>query len=226
MIRTKKIYYLPGLITLIFLPILIVTKTKIEIDKRKNYCIEYFTLLESDRKFYNYSIPAKRKYIEVNIDGNKIKDSLKFLLIQNFARGIDQSKDTVWGMKIFFGEKIKYSTFVNTLNELLKSKVQTYVPINDTIFVYYMNRTDLCKDCNLPNDWSCTKLIYLIDDNRSVEERQSQLWIARKNTFFMYLHYWPIFLLYTILVILTILRSINDYQENKDSTIIINKKIK
>ena len=204
MIKRKKIYYVPGLISLFFLPVLLVLKDNHEINRTKQFSIEYLTLLESDKKYYDYEIPAKRDFINVKIDDNTKNDSLRFIFIKNFAQSLDQSKDTVIGLKIIFNNTIKYATFIETLNSLLKAKCQTYIPIEDTLFVYYMNRTDSCPKCNIPNDWACHKRIELIDDVIIVQERQKELWLERKNNFIFHMHYWPIFFIYSVLVILSI----------------------
>jgi hypothetical protein len=209
--KRKKIYYVPGIISLIFLPILFLIQNNHEIKKTRQYAIEYITPFEWDD--YNYEIPAKRNYINVKLEGDTKNDSLHFLFIKNFAETIEQSKDTVIGLKIIFGSNIKYGTLISTLNCLLKAKIKTYIPIEDTLFVYYINRTDSCPECNIPNDWACFKLTYFIDDNRSFEEIRRDNWLKIKNNLIIHKYYWPIFLAYILLVIIATHKIINEFKE-------------
>jgi hypothetical protein len=70
---------------------------------------------------------------------------------------IETSKDTIHGAKIVFNKEIKYEHYIQTINTLLKLKVRTYVPIEDTIYYYYLNR--FRKDDNLDDNFPIGPMI-------------------------------------------------------------------
>jgi len=141
--KIRKIYYIPGMITLIFAPIFFVAKLNKSVAETREYCIETIFKGEDDT-IYNgckdLKIPATRKYWNIELTGNKKDDSLTLLFAENFAKGLEQSIDTINGIKIILKNGIKYKTFIEALNCCLKSKISNYLPYKDTIYLYHEKR--------------------------------------------------------------------------------------
>jgi hypothetical protein len=213
--KQKKIYYVPGIFTLIFLPILIVTKTDSELAKRREYVIDFSIYTDNQKDEFSFLIPAQRNYIPIFIKGKTYQDSLSYLMIENMAKAIELSKDTTLGLKIIIEKKVKYSSFIQTINQLLKAKVKTYIPYGDTIFVYYMKRKDHCLTCNIPRNWYFIDDVNWTDDFYTLEEYKKIRWIIWRNIFMDYFHYWPFFLLYLILVVSAFKRIRIEYKNQK-----------
>lgn len=140
----NKIYYVPGLISLIFLPILITIYVDSYKNRYEEHCID-FKIPELarnyDKEFYDfYKIPPKRNFIEIHLNKDNQYDSLIFERIYLFSKAIFKSKDSVVGLKVIFTE-IKYATFIKIINSCLKSGIDTYYPIGDTMFIYFTKRS-------------------------------------------------------------------------------------
>jgi hypothetical protein len=198
------------MITLVILPIIGIWKINCELRKRAEYCIQLDVLnskvIKNYKDYYSLTIPPKRNYIKIEMSGIRSEDSSKFHLIRNFGRGIDKSKDTTIGLQIIFSNKVKYSTYVSAINELLIAKVQTYAPLEDTIFVFYINRTDSCRTSNIPDNWSCLDFYYFVDDNRTLEEIRQAKINHLKSVYKIYIHYWPIYLIIILLILINVIK--------------------
>lgn len=153
--KYNRIYYVPGMITLLFAPLIFLARTKQYLNERKEYCIPIYYLEKEDynNKFLN-PILAKRNYYLIELNNNK-DDSLKFLFIENYAREIELSHDTINGIKLVFGDNLKYKALIQAFNICIKSKITNYLPCQDTLFMYYQKRSKFDNiNANFPMfDW-------------------------------------------------------------------------
>lgn len=140
LMKYNRIYYVPGMITLLFAPLIFLVRTTHYLNERKEYCIPIFYLEKED---YNHllmnSMLAKRNYYLIELNNNK-DDSLKFLFIEKYARAIELSHDTINGIKLVFGDNLKYKSIIQAFNICIKSKITNYLPCQDTLFIYYQKR--------------------------------------------------------------------------------------
>lgn len=155
-----RLYYVPGLISIISLPILILLFLN---DFKKNkitYSIELCTphhfstyskhIIDSDFIYY-YKIPATRNYISIDINNSNQKDISIYTKIEEFSRVLNLKKDSTNGLKITFNN-ISYNSFIQTINACLKSKIETYYLLGDTFYVYFTPRGKYSDDAdsNIP----------------------------------------------------------------------------
>jgi len=163
----KKIYYIPGILTLAIAPILFTIKTDKFIADRNQYCIPIIRKFDSccsnksDLEFFginphantNYIQLEIRKFIKIEINGNNYNDSLKTILIENFSKGLKLSSDTTLGLKVVFNNKVKYKGFINVFNSCIKSEINYFLPFGDTIFICYVKNKflDNKRFVNIPN---------------------------------------------------------------------------
>ncbi len=139
--KHKRLYYIPGILTLALLPIYFTTQINNYLDSRKQYAIEVLRLNDTVNSFNIWpelpKTPAVRKYLIFEIEENSRIDSLKFLLIENILCGIEKSKDTTIGVKILFNDSLKYRTVIEAINTCLKSNINTFLIHSDTLISYH-----------------------------------------------------------------------------------------
>ena len=144
--KRRKIYYVPGMISLIFLPILCVWY----LNEKKNVirCIEVMyarkynpndvTPLKYDTTFLSQS-GEKRQYQNFYLTGNAVSDSMQIILYKSNAKQIIKDNDTINGIHINFGDKINYNQYVSTLDFFYKIRK----PYNSSTLFYNYNNNFL-----------------------------------------------------------------------------------
>ncbi len=96
--------------------------------------IEYYPKLH-----YSHSNieTINRKYSTININNqNDIKS------LENKVQSIISKKDSINVIKIVFEKDIFYNDYIKTINVLAKSGVKSFIPINDSIFVFYLKNVN------------------------------------------------------------------------------------
>ncbi|WLD22612.1 hypothetical protein NU10_07640 [Flavobacterium dauae] len=138
----KKIYYIPGIFSIIFLPIL-------GIWYMNKY--DYFTQLRSidftymdfaeiermtkkyDHVNYGQNEFEMRTYKEVHLSNDKnSKNTFKY--IDQFVNDVVQTKDTINGLKIHFEENATYNEFIEVLNIFNEREAELYILDNNTMY--------------------------------------------------------------------------------------------
>ena len=160
--KRHKIYYVPGMISLIFLPILCIWY----LEKNKNiercfevsYAQKYNKEAESHRfDTTMLSLPEyKRQYIEVLISNIDVKNNTAFEIIQSKLNEILRSKNKQLGIHIIFSDNSKYDSYIRTI-DIIESSFKTHSAFHrssaDNGFdtyktIYYLRR--LTKNVALP----------------------------------------------------------------------------
>jgi hypothetical protein len=139
----KRIYYVPGILTLAIAPVLFMARTNKYIADRTQHCISIIVAEKNDSEHVTYMFP-ERAYQTYFLTGQNKKDSLNLILLENFARGICLSNNDSVGLKVVLSKGIKYSQFIGLLNACLKSGINNWIPKGDTVFIFNRN----CKDQN------------------------------------------------------------------------------
>ena len=163
----KKIYYIPWIITLVIIPILFAFQIDKFMADRNQYCIPIIRKFDtccsnkSDLEFLGIDPHAKikyikleiRKFIKVEINGNKYNDSVKTLLIEKISKRLKFSTDTTLGLKVIFNERVKYKGYISVFNSCIKSGINYFLPYGDTLFICYVKGDflDNKRFVNIPN---------------------------------------------------------------------------
>jgi len=127
MSKLQKLYYVPGIISLIVLPI-IYYYYFLPIIKKEERIIQV-EFLSSVKNSHNYpessmkndttllSLPRlRRNYLDIQIGGNETQNKLKLDLFRFKIREIINNRDTANGVHLKFLENCKYGAFVESLN--------------------------------------------------------------------------------------------------------------
>jgi len=143
--KRRKIYYVPGMISLIFLPILCVWY----LNEHKNVqrCIElcaperYIPNKNDGRLHFDttlLSLPEnKRKYINFKMNGNFINDENELTSFNNHVLDIVENEDTINGLHITFEDNAKYNTFIKVIDICKKDSFRPSYLFYDNEFWYF-----------------------------------------------------------------------------------------
>ena len=140
----KKIYYVPGIISLTLLPILFIVSAQKEI-KRKTFTAltvrlidtTAYNILFNDPDIPKKSFLPKRNFVEINLTGENEKDNIKLDFARLRIREITSQNDSINGVHFKFGDSSKYWTYVKAFDILTSEKVERYLPINNDIWFYH-----------------------------------------------------------------------------------------
>lgn len=138
----KKIYYIPGIFSIILLPIL-----GIWYMNKHNYFqklsahdftyIDFAEIERMDKMYENVSFNnnefERRIYKEVHLSNNKNSDKT-FKYIDQFVNDVVQTKDTINGLKIHFEEEVTYNEFIEVLNVFNERQAEMYILDHNTMY--------------------------------------------------------------------------------------------
>ncbi|KAF2513708.1 hypothetical protein EYY60_05635 [Flavobacterium zhairuonense] len=130
--KRKKIFYVPGMISLVFIPLFCLYHFY-KVDAFKVYnSIELSMPYENN--FEKYKFSTLRKYKEFSFARNH-SEKKKLNEMRLYLRKLRVEKDTVNGIKIHFGLKSNYQTFISTLDILAEEEAPTWVINKNDIYV-------------------------------------------------------------------------------------------
>lgn len=131
--RRKRIFYVPGMISLVLIPVLCYYHFY-KVDAFKVYGFLDISLVRNKEEFEKYNVKGLRKYKDFIFNGEKTQE-LKLQELRYFVRDLVKEYDTINGVKIHFGPKTDYNTFVNVIDILTTEKVPTWAPFKDDVYV-------------------------------------------------------------------------------------------
>ncbi|MGZ9676483.1 hypothetical protein [Flavobacterium sp. GNP001] len=204
--QRKKIFYVPGMISLIFIPLL---------------CLVYFyktdsfnvygslVFVDSDEDFfYEYKVPSLRKYKKFDLNGSLSKEQKSLNELQFFLRDLVKEKDTINGAKVIFGPKTHYDVFISVLDILAVEKVSTSVLHNDDIYIIGSNnkpKRDKNKITATRMNCGTSELMrqeYLRkQENLRVEEKLQYQILFFKSQWILFLGYFGIVLINILVLV-------------------------
>jgi hypothetical protein len=196
--QRKKIFYVPGMISLIFIPLL---------------CLGYFFNKEAftiyggmdiyfadEKSFVEYKIPVLREYKEFYFNESKSVEKNKLFDLQFFLRKLIKNTDTINGAKVHFGSKTDYDVFVSVIDILNIENVPTWAPYKDDIYILVGSKPTKTK---IKNSWVCGT----IEATRKNTLRLQEIEMENKNRQFQISFFksqWILFLGYFGIVLLNI----------------------
>jgi hypothetical protein len=144
----RKIYYVPGMITLIVLPIL--CYYYLLPFKKDERILEVIFAAKYRPEFKNYPVArfdtsflsnprTKRNYLDIRLNGDEKEDKIKLDFFRLRIREMIKSNDTVNGTHLLFVDSAKYGTFVQALNICKKEGLMRYAPFENDLWVLQIN---------------------------------------------------------------------------------------
>lgn len=133
-LRRKKIFYVPGMISIIFIPLL---------------CLFYFyktdafevnvgmdLTLGDEKSFLEYKVATSRKYKIFNLDKNEPVNKKSLDEMRFYLRQLIKKKDTINGIVAHFGFQTKYDVFIDVLNALVIEEAPAYALYKDNFYIW------------------------------------------------------------------------------------------
>jgi hypothetical protein len=117
--KHRRIYYVPGMISIILLPVMCYyylapfkkDERVLEIVFANKYEPQYKNTIRFDTRFL-FDPQYKRNYIDIKLNGNKKDDKIKLEFFQLKIREMMKENDTINGLHLLFVDSVKYWAFV------------------------------------------------------------------------------------------------------------------
>jgi hypothetical protein len=145
-LKRKKIYYVPGMISLVLLPILLIyfSKNAKIIRYPKTFSIflyneKYAKKHPGYSRQYRDHFPPLRDYAIINLTGQKVEDEKRFAYAEKQIRKILAEKDTLNGVQFFFSKDSNFGEFTETLDILNVNRAKYYMITDNLIWFYYLS---------------------------------------------------------------------------------------
>jgi hypothetical protein len=142
MINRRKIFYVPGTISLAFVPLLFIYFANKQQKEIPTSVISIFwadTNYLKKNNFYGrlYNIfPASRNYVEIKLTGNNKDDRAKLDFSRSRIREILAANDSTRGLHFIFMDGAEYRTFIKVLDILITEGATTYMCIDNSLWFY------------------------------------------------------------------------------------------
>jgi hypothetical protein len=198
----KRIYYVPGIITLAIAPIIFVARTNKYIADKAEHCISIIVGVKEDGRHDNFLFPP-RDYQTFELTGLPKRDSSIMILIQYYAKGLHESKNDSIGLKVILGKNLKYKAYIDLLNSCLKSRISDWIPFSDTVFIFHkhnpenydnsLSQNSLTPNMNLGSDIIVIKVEPELTLVQKIQNKKDIVKLAS-----------PLIVVYLILLYLTI----------------------
>lgn len=211
--KRKKIFYVPGMISLVFIPLFCLIYFCFSIFFKINAGIDF--ALVDDQNFLENKVYSRRQYKIFNFNETEFQNEIKLEKMKFYLRDLIKNRDTVNGVIAHFGSQTKYKTFINVLDVLGIEKAPIYVLYKDDFYIWG------CKNKppkNKKNTDEHMKTCIVVEENLSEEKKhffpsiydldfelgKKKKEEDRERLLAMYEKCWIIFLGYLGLVLLNI----------------------
>ena len=197
--KHKRIFYRPGLISLVFIPLLCL-HFFYKNDSFRVYGAFYVDLVPNKEKFEEYKFPTLRKYRVFNFNGSESTEKEKLNELKFLLRKLVLEHDTIIGIRTHFGPKTNFDVFVSVFDILNVEKAPTFAPYKDDIYI--LASSNKVKNSN-KHRMNCGMIeASRINSFKYQELEKEKLNFTFMNSFFK--KQWIIFLGYFGIVLLNI----------------------
>ena len=152
--KNRKIYYVPGIISLFFIPLLLFYFTYKLVKSSNKYSIA-MNWVDIERFKENPEIlgkfPPERKFIKFLITGDKTQDRKKLACSQIIIKDIVSRSDTTIGVHFQFGANAQYWSFIKAIDICRTENIKCYMPYENNLWVlhFYRPRRDTISQIEL-----------------------------------------------------------------------------
>jgi ribosomal protein S10 len=139
--KHRKVFYVPGMFSLVVLPIMFLCYFY----SHKSFYIESSIPLglpdkQTIEKLSNETgFPIPRKYKEFTFNGSLKFEKTKLENFQSALKVQNKLKDTINGIKLHIGSKMKYEVYIEILEILEVEKTPTYIPYKNDFWILNAN---------------------------------------------------------------------------------------
>ena len=146
----KKIFYVPGMISLLFIPLFCLLHLYSQNSFVEYYCMDIGFPSDKDIQEIKakYGFPIPRKYEEFVFNNQEKLEVNKFKTLKLSLQKLKKDNDTIKGVKIHLGKHCDYASYIRLLNILVETEMPTWVHYEDDIWVLIGNRKKKQKSEN------------------------------------------------------------------------------
>lgn len=155
-VRSIKIYYVPGIMSLMILPFLFICYAEKELKEKSLGVIPlHIADVNLPKKYpemfknFEGAFPPKRNYIDLMLTGDESADKIKLDFARLEISEILSTNDRTKGLHFHFGDSSQYWTFVKTVDILRANGAKTYMALDNDIWFYHF-----LPDTSVTN-WIC-----------------------------------------------------------------------
>ena len=195
--KRKRIFYVPGMISLVFIPLFCFYhfyKTDAFKDER---CIDIF--FPNDSVIKENFLTLKRKYHIFSFNNLERDNNVNLNKLQLSLRKLKRENDTINGVQIHLGNEMNYEVYIKILDILTIEKIKIYVQYKNDFLVLMLPKPKKTRYIKIVpiecGNWEANKE-YFIEQEK---ERQFNYVLN------LYKKYWVLFLGYLGILSLNIL---------------------
>lgn len=150
--KRKKIFYVPGIISLAIIPLIFSHYAQNAIQVRSITTLPIFmadTSLFS--KFpelfarFDGHIPPRRNYLDIIITGSNPNDEIKLDFVRVRVKEMISQNDLLNGIHFKFQKTSRFGAYVRVIDLLRSEGAKTFMPLNDDIWFYNLKPDTLTK---------------------------------------------------------------------------------
>ncbi|MEN2402950.1 hypothetical protein GKZ90_0024400 [Flavobacterium sp. MC2016-06] len=139
-IKRKKIFYVPGMISLVLIPLFCFCHFY-KVDAFKVYGGMDLAMPPSDQNYFEeYKFKTLRKYKEFDFDVSELGNK-RLIEMQFYLRRLKMNRDTINGVKIHLGSKTRYETFISSIDIISLEDAPTWIIDDNDIYVLASSNT-------------------------------------------------------------------------------------
>lgn len=203
----RKLFYVPGLISLFFLPFIYIYLSNNEVKQRNLSVLKLFAidtaLLNNifivDKSFTKQPFLPKRNYLYINLNGNNQEDVVKLEFAKLKIREIIKNNDAENGIHFEYLDSANYWTFVKAIDILQTESAKRYLSIDNDIWFFHQP-PDTTKIFGNDNLFTCGTY-YSINKIDWLKNSKQQIILYWENG-------WAIILAFTCFVTLIFLKKL------------------
>ncbi|WP_298115436.1 hypothetical protein [Flavobacterium sp.] len=205
--KHRKIFYVPGMISLVVLPILFLWFLNFNNSFKEYTCIR---LGLADKQSFNeilekFDFPNLRNYKIFVFNNTLEKEKNNLRSFQKSLRIQNKFRDTINGIKLQFGKKMTYEVYIKILDILNIENTPTYIDYQNNLWILNGNRKNkkIDEKENKHLTVNCGTSYYTYIETLKIEAKEKEK--ERKEFFISYnKKVWYLYVAYLGLVVLNI----------------------
>lgn len=136
--KPRRIYYVPGMISLMLLPVSIILFLQYKDIAHQYYALQINWSYNGPKEFKEHYISnlENKKYTHIRMGEDKTNNAIRLNFAQLEIRDLFGRSDSVHGINFHFEDQTPYETFVRVIEMLTTEKIQTYYGNGSDIWVF------------------------------------------------------------------------------------------
>jgi hypothetical protein len=203
--KHRKIFYVPGMISLVILPVLLLVYISQNKFLEEEYAIDLglpdATFMDKHKKEYGFIF--QRNYKIFNFNGTLKSNESTLRKFQLALKHQNKNRDTINGLKLLLGKKMTYEVYIRILDILTLEETPTYMDYENVIWIINGNPKKRMAVDSTNYTMNCSTQYYTYQENQRLRKEE----MVREQKVFMTSYIkgkWFLFVFFFGLVILNV----------------------